>query len=116
MNKINQVITLSLFCVIFCTVFMIIGVVDSIKFVLNFLFNKSKNSIKNSNEAEFVIRNLVNKNLWNKNYGKLILVDSDDSETKKIISIAKNDFEFIDFLSNRQIGMGKNEKTENYSN
>lgn len=107
---------MSLFFVAFCAIFMIIGFVDSIKFISNFLFRKSKKNIISSDEAEFIIRSSVNKNLWDQNGGKLILVDSDDDETKKIINIAKNDFEFIDFLSKRQFEMGKNKKTENYSN
>ena len=95
---------------------MIIGFVDFIRFISNILFIKSKNKIKNSNDAEFVIRNLVNRNLWNQNCSKLICVDSDDVETEKIINIAKQDFEFINFLPNREFEKEKNKKVEKYSN
>ena len=88
---------MNIFFIIFCIFFMIIGFVDSIKFTLSKIFQKSCNRIKNSDNAEFVIRSFVNKSLWEKNCDKLICVDSSDNETKKIIALAKNDFDFLNF-------------------
>lgn len=76
---------------------MIIGFVDSIRFIFLKIFKESYNKIKNSDNAEFVIRKFVNKNLWEQNCDKLICVDSNDKETNKIITLAQNDFDFIDF-------------------
>ena len=76
---------------------MIIGFVDSIRFMFSKIFKKSCNKIKSSDSAEFVIRNLVNENLWEQNCDKLIRVDSNDNETRKIITLAQNDFDFLNF-------------------
>ena len=71
---------------------MIIGFVDFIKFIfLNFFKNIKYNSTKLSN------RNLLNNN---NNFNKLICVESDDKETKKIIDIIKNDEDFLNFKPN----------------
>ena len=105
-----------MYFIMFCAVFMIIGFVDVIRFITFTIFKRSKNNIKNSDDAEFVIRNLANKSLWNQECSKLICVDSDDDETKKIINLAKSDFEFIDFLPNSQLNSKKDEKRKNYSN
>ncbi|MCL2313153.1 MAG: hypothetical protein FWC41_11860 [Firmicutes bacterium] len=88
---------MKLLFIVFCSFFMILGIVDSIKFILFKIFKKSKNKIKSPDEAEFVIRNFANDNLWNHGYNRLILVDATDDETQKIINIAKNDFDFLDF-------------------
>lgn len=79
---------------------MILGFVDFLKLIFLRFFKKTEHNIKNSDNAEFVIRNLANKNSWNKNCSKLICVESDDKETKKIINIAQNEYDFLDFESN----------------
>ena len=89
--------------VLFCSFFMIIGFVDFIKFIIYNLFKISKNNITNSNDAEFVIRNLVNDILWNQNCSRMIYVDNNDKETNKIIKLSKNDFDFIKFLRNKKL-------------
>ena len=97
MNNIFKVITLNIFFAVFCVFFMIIGFVDSIMFLFLRIFKKSRNNIKSSDDAEFVIRNLANKNFWNPNCNNLVCVDSNDKETKKIINLARSDFDFLDF-------------------
>jgi len=94
---------MNLYFVLFCSFFMIIGFVDFIKFIIYNLFKISKKNITNSNDAEFVIRNLVNDVLWNKNCSKMIYVDNNDKETDKIIKLSKNDFDFIKFLRNKKL-------------
>ena len=79
---------------------MILGFVDFLKLIFLRIFRKTEHNIKNSDSAEFVIRNLVNKNLWNKNCSKLICVESDDKDTRKIIDIAQNEYDFLNFESN----------------
>lgn len=92
---------MSLCFVLFCSFFMIIGFVDFIKFIIYNLFKISKKNITSSNDAEFVIRNLVNDVLWNKNPNKMIYVDNRNKETDKIINLSKNDFGFIKFIRNK---------------
>ena len=94
---------MNLYFILFCSFFMIIGFVDFIKFIIYNLFKISKKNITNSNDAEFVIRNLVNDVLWNKNCSKMIYVDNNDKETDKIIKLSKNDFDFIKFLRNKKL-------------
>ena len=94
---------MNLYFILFCSFFMIIGLVDFIKFIIYNLFKISKKNITNSNDAEFVIRNLVNDVLWNKNCSKMIYVDNNDKETDKIIKLSKNDFDFIKFLRNKKL-------------
>lgn len=94
---------MDLYFILFCSFFMIIGFVDFIKFVIYNLFKISKKNITNSNDAEFVIRNLVNNVLWNQNCNKMIYVDNIDKETDKIIKLSKNDFDFIKFLRNKKL-------------
>ena len=94
---------MNLYFILFCSFFMIIGFVDFIKFIIYNLFKISKKNITNSNDAEFVIRNLINDILWNKNCSKMIYVDNNDKETNKIIKLSKNDFDFIKFLRNKKL-------------
>ena len=94
---------MNLYFTLFCSFFMIVGFVDFIKFIIYNLFKISKKNITNSNDAEFVIRNLVNDVLWNKNCSKMIYVDNNDKETDKIIKLSKNDFDFIKFLRNKKL-------------
>ena len=91
---------MNLFFVVFCAFFMILGFVDFIKFIFFKIFKKTENNIKSSDSAEFIIRNLANKNLWNKDFSKLVCVESDDNETKKIIKIAQSDYDFLNFRAN----------------
>lgn len=94
---------MNLYFILFCSFFMIIGFVDFIKFIVYNLFKISKNNITNSNDAEFVIRNLVNDILWNQKRNRIIYVDSSDKETNKIIKLFKNDFDFIKFYYKKNL-------------
>ncbi len=94
---------MNLYFILFCSFFMIIGFVDFIKFIVYNLFKISKNNITNSNDAEFVIRNLVNDILWNQKRNRIIYVDSSDKETNKIIKLFKNDFDFINFYYKKNL-------------
>ena len=94
---------MNLYFILFCSFFMIIGFVDFIKFIVYNLFKISKNNITNSNDAEFVIRNLVNDILWNQKCNRIIYVDSSDKETNKIIKLFKNDFDFIKFYYKKNL-------------
>ena len=76
---------------------MILGFVDFIRFIFFNLFKVKNTKIQNSDEAEFVIRTLANKSSWNQRCKKSVQVESRDIETKKIIKIAKNKFDFLDF-------------------
>ena len=76
---------------------MIFGIVDVIRIIYMRIFKFSKNRIKNPDEAEFVIRNIANQHLWNNNCSKLIRIDDFNNEPQKIIAIARNDFDFLDF-------------------
>ena len=100
LSIIFKVIFLSLLFTIFCIFFMIIGFVDFIKFIFLILFQKSGKKIKSSDDAEFVIRNFAIKNSWNQNCNKLISVYNEDEETIRIINIARNKFDFLNFESN----------------
>ena len=100
LSIISKVIFLSLVFTIFCIFFMIIGFVDFIKFIFLVLFKKSRKKIKSSDDAEFVIRNFAIKNSWNQSCNKLISVHNEDEETRKIINIARNKFDFLNFESN----------------
>ena len=82
---------------LFLIFFAIVGVVDSIKFIFFKILKISKNKIKNSDDAEFIIRNVANKNFWDKNQCKLIRIDNFDNETEKIVDIAKNNYDFLTF-------------------
>ena len=79
---------------------MILGFVDFIKFIFFKIFKKTEYNIKSSDSAEFVIRDLANRNLWNKNCSQLVCIESDDNETKKIIEIAQNKYDFLNFEPN----------------
>ncbi|MBR0183572.1 MAG: hypothetical protein IJQ10_00155 [Clostridia bacterium] len=94
---------MNLFFIVFCAFFMILGFVDFIKFIFFKIFKKTEHNIKSSDSAEFVIRDLANKNLWNKNFSKLVCIESDDNETKKIIEIAQNEYDFLNFEPNFKV-------------
>ena len=80
---------------------MIFGIVDVIKIIYMKVFKTSKNRIKNPDEAEFIIRNIANQHIWDNNCNKLVRIDNFDNETEKIINIAQNDFDFLDFKLKR---------------
>ena len=65
---------------------MIIGFVDFIKFIFLFFFKNIKYNMK--------------KSLNNNNFNKLICVESDGEQTKKIVHIIENNDDFLNSKPN----------------
>jgi len=71
---------------------MIIGFVDFIKFIFLIFFKNFKDNAKK----------LSNRNSLNNNniFNKLICIESDDKETKKMLDIIKSDGDFLNSKPN----------------
>jgi hypothetical protein len=98
LNNINAGDILEIFFMILVYFFAILGVTDTVKFVVFKFFNNKNTKISNCNEAEFVIRSCAEKQRWQPNNFRMICIEHVcEEETNKILNIASDEFDFIEF-------------------
>ncbi len=83
---------MDLFFIAFLIFFSIIGAVDVIKYIFTRILKISRLEMKNSNCLES--KDVINRNIHENKFVKLVRVDNFDNKTPKIIKILKTTFEF----------------------